>query len=118
VIAAQNAQRTRTEAQLAEQRYVKARALATDLLGDIRKLTTNPAPASATRDAVLNETVRHLQALSRDARGDPALSGEIEAAVAEVARLPTTSDGRATVAEADAVRDSSAGPAPGAPASH
>jgi tRNA A-37 threonylcarbamoyl transferase component Bud32 len=119
LIAAQNAQRTRAQAQLAEARYVKTRALASNLLGDIRKLTTTPAPASPDRDAVVNETVRHLQELSRDAGTDPALSGELDAAVSEAAGLTTATTGRAAVAEAGAVRDAqSPGPRSGVPANH
>jgi eukaryotic-like serine/threonine-protein kinase len=119
LIVAQNERKNRAEAQLAEQRYVKARALASDLLGDIRKLTTTPTQAAATEDAAVHEAVRHLQALSRDARTDPALRRELEAAVSEVAGLPAATDGRATVAEAGAVRDGqSPGPRSSVPAHH
>jgi hypothetical protein len=114
LIVAENARRTRAEAQLAEQRYVKTRALASDLLNDIRKLTTTPTQAAATEDAAVNEAVRHLQALSRDARADPALRAELEAAVRELTASTTATTGRATVADAGAVPDvPPPGPTPG-----
>jgi serine/threonine protein kinase len=108
-ITVQSAQSARAQADRALQHQSNARAVAGELLRDIRKLAKT-AKAAATRDLAVSETARHLQALVRDARTDPALRGELEAVIRDVAGPTTAAGSRERVADAAPAQDA---PTPG-----